>query len=47
MSFDWIIIKFKNGSNPYICKTEREFKRMSKKYSLILINEDLYLAEDK
>lgn len=30
--FNWIIIKYKSGANPYIVKTEKEFKRIMRKY---------------
>ena len=28
----WNLFRFENGSNPYITKTEKEFKRIMKKY---------------
>ncbi len=28
----WQHIQFADGSNPYICKTEKEFKRLKRKY---------------
>ncbi len=28
----WQHIQYENGSNPYICKTEKEFKRLKRKY---------------
>lgn len=28
----WQHIEFSDGSNPYICKTEKEFNRMKQKY---------------
>lgn len=32
--FDWQCILFSDGSNPYICKTQKEFNRINKKYNL-------------
>ena len=32
--FKWQCIFFSDGSNPYICKTEKEFDRLNKKYNL-------------
>ena len=28
----WQHIQYEDGSNPYICKTEKEFKRLKRKY---------------
>lgn len=28
----WYHIQFDDGSNPYICKTEKEFERLKRKY---------------
>lgn len=42
--FNWQCIKFADGSNPYICKTEKEFKRIKRKYSLVKIEDDFWLA---
>ena len=33
--FKWQCIHFSDGSNPYICKTEKEFNRLNKKYNLL------------
>ena len=30
--FEWQHIQYEDSSNPYICKTEKEFKRIQKKY---------------
>ncbi len=40
----WYHIKFINGSNPYICKNEKEFKRIQKKYTLVKISGNYYKA---
>ena len=32
MTFRWQHIQYENGSNPYICTTEKEFKRLKHKY---------------
>ena len=45
--FTWQHIQFANGSNPYICKTEREFKRIKRKYKLTKIKNGFWLAEEK
>lgn len=37
---EWIILKYKNGGNPYIIKTEKELKRIKKKYNNKLIKQD-------
>ena len=42
--FNWQHIKFADGSNPYICKTEEDFDWMKKKYSLKKIQENFWLA---
>jgi len=28
----WQHIQYENGSNPYICRTEKEFNRLKRKY---------------
>ena len=43
----WKHISFKDGSNPYICKTEEDFDRMNKKYKLTRLHGDCYQAEEK
>ena len=45
MSYNWKHIKFLDGSNSYICKTEKEFERVSKEYNLIKVKENFYVAE--
>ena len=30
---EWIILKYEHGGNPYIIKTEKELKRIKKKYN--------------
>lgn len=42
--FKWQHIEFINGSNPYICKTEKEFKRIKAKYILEEIKEGFWKA---
>lgn len=44
-NFKWQHITFSNGSNPYICKTEKEFNRLKKKYNLIHLGGRLWKAE--
>lgn len=45
--FTWQHISFGDGSNPYICKTEEEFNRMKKKYGLVRIQQNFWLAKNK
>ena len=40
--FEWQHIRFTDGNNPYICKTEKEFKRMQKKYKLEQIKDGFW-----
>ena len=42
----WQHIQFADGSNPYICKTEKEFKRMQKKYQLEMIKPRFWIARE-
>ena len=44
--FKWQIISFVDGSNPYICKTEKEFKRIKSKYVLKRIDDNCWQATD-
>lgn len=43
----WKNILFENGSNPYICKTEKEFNRIKRKYKLEQLTNMTYLAKEK
>lgn len=43
--FRWQHIQFADGSNPYICTTEKTFKQMQKKHNLIQIKDGFWLAE--
>lgn len=43
----WQHIEFADGSNPYISKTEKDFKRMSEQYLLIPICENFWMATDR
>ena len=45
-SFTWQHIEFADGSNPYICKTEKEFNRMKSKYGLLEIQQNFWLAKN-
>lgn len=40
----WQHIEFIDGSNPYICKTEKEFERMKRMYVLENITDNLWKA---
>lgn len=42
--FNWQQILFADGSNPYICKTEKEFRRMDDKYALEKIGDNSWEA---
>ena len=44
--FTWQLISFVDGSNPYICKTEKEFKRIKAKYVLKRIDDNCWQATD-
>ena len=45
--FVWQHIEFSNGSNPYICKTEAEFKRLQSKYNLKQLKCGFWMAKEK
>lgn len=45
--FTWQHIEFEDGSNPYICTTEKEFKRIRNKYNLVGIKENFWIAKNK
>ena len=45
--FEWQLIKFRNGSNPYICKTAKEFEKIACKYRLVALGKSVWLAEDE
>lgn len=42
----WQHIQYEDGSNPYICKTEKEFKRIKRKYGkrLQLIEDGFWIV---
>lgn len=40
----WQHIEFIDGSNPYVCKTEKEFKKMKSRYVLKNITDNLWQA---
>lgn len=44
--FTWQHIQFEDGSNPYICMTEKEFKRIKKKYNLVKIKDNFWLVKN-
>lgn len=46
-NYTWQCIKFTDGSNPYICKTEREFNRIKSKYVLERIGDGFWKATNK
>lgn len=43
----WQHIEFADGSNPYISKTEKDFKWMNENYVLIPISENCWKATDR
>ncbi len=45
----WQHIQFTDGSNPYICTTEKEFKRLKRKYGNRLqpIKEGFWIVKDE
>ena len=45
--FIWQHIEFADGSNPYICRTEREFNHMREKYVLKPVKDGFWLAVGK
>ena len=45
--FVWQHIEFENGSNPYICRTETEFKRVQNKYCLKQVKCNFWIAKEK
>ena len=45
MEFKWQHIEFTEG-NPYICKTEKEFKRLQKKYKMVQIADGFWRLYD-
>ena len=45
--FTWQHISFRNGSNPYICKTEKEFNRINKKHNLVAIQKNFWLVKNE
>lgn len=46
-NFTWQHIEFESGGNPYICMTEKEFKRIKRKYNLVKIQDGFWFAKDK
>lgn len=46
-NFSWQHIEFANGSNPYICLSEKEFKRIKRKYNLSPVADGFWYAEEK
>lgn len=47
LKFKWQHIDFIDGSNPYICKTESELKKMQEQYVLEQTGENLWKATHK
>ena len=47
--YDWKLFKFKSNSNPYIAKTEKEYKAIMKKYKgkITKYNGNIYIVDDR
>lgn len=45
-NFTWQLIGFIDGSNPYVCKTEKEFKWMKSRYVLEKVGNNCWQATD-
>ena len=45
MDYTWQHIQFEDGSNPYVCITEENFKWMQKHYNLEQIKEGFWIAK--
>lgn len=45
-NFTWQHIQFEHGGNPYVCMTEEAFERIKKKYSLVEIKQNFWIAKD-
>lgn len=45
--FTWQHIEFEDGSNPYICTTEKEFERIRNKYNLVTIKQNFWIVKNK
>ena len=45
-NFTWQHIEFADGGNPYICMTEKAFRRIKKKYNLMEIKKNFWLAKN-
>ncbi len=45
----WQHIQYADGSNPYICKTEKEFNRLRKKYGnrMELIKDGFWMVKER
>ncbi|HAU87860.1 MAG TPA: hypothetical protein DCW90_20960 [Lachnospiraceae bacterium] len=43
----WQHIEFIDGSNPYVCKTEKEFEKMKRMYVLKNITDNFWKATDR
>ncbi len=43
-NFKWQYIQFSDDSNPYICKTENDFKWMQKHYRLKKIKDKFWIV---
>lgn len=46
-NFSWQHIEFEHGGNPYICITEKEFKRIKRKYKLEKIKDNFWFAKNR
>lgn len=46
-NYSWQHIEFVNSGNPYICKTEKAFEKIQRKYDLENIKDGFWLAKEK
>ncbi len=46
-TFNWQHIQFADGSNPYICTSERRFKEIQMNYRLEFIKDGFWVAHNK
>lgn len=44
-NFQWQHITFADGSNPFICTTEKAFRRIQRKYKLERIKDNFWYAK--
>lgn len=45
--FRWQHITFADGSNPFICTTEKAFQRLRRKHHLVKLQDNFWYAKQK